>query len=81
VSRLVARKGQDSLIKVWPRVAEQVPGARLVIVGWGSYAKRLADLKRDSPARESIILTGKVPYEELPWHVAMGDVFAMPCRT
>ena len=81
VSRLVARKGQDSLIRVWPRVVEQVPGARLVIVGWGSYARRLAELKRASPARESIILTGKVPYEELPWHVAMGDVFAMPCRT
>ena len=81
VSRLVARKGQDSLIEAWPRVAERVPGARLVIVGWGSYARRLALLKRHSPARDSIILTGKVPYDELPGHVAMGDVFAMPCRT
>ena len=81
VSRLVARKGQDSLIEAWPRVAERLPGARLVIVGWGSYARRLALLKRHSPARDSIILTGKVPYDELPGHVAMGDVFAMPCRT
>ncbi|WP_366180093.1 glycosyltransferase family 4 protein [Actinomyces timonensis] len=81
VSRLVARKGQDSLIEAWPRVVERVPGARLVIVGWGSYARRLALLKRGSPARDSIILTGKVPYDELPGHVAMGDVFAMPCRT
>lgn len=81
VSRLVARKGQDSLIEAWPRILEAVPEARLVIVGWGSYAKRLAELKRRSPARDSILLTGKVPYEELPGHVAMGDVFAMPCRT
>lgn len=81
VSRLVARKGQDSLIEAWPKVLEQVPDARLVIVGWGSYAKKLAQLKRSSPVRDHIILTGKVPYEELPEYVAMGDVFAMPCRT
>ena len=81
VSRLVARKGQDSLIGAWPRVVERVPGARLVIVGWGPYARRLALLKRNSPVRGSIILTGAVPHDELPGHVAMGDVFAMPCRT
>lgn len=81
VSRLVARKGQDSLIRIWPRVVEQVPRARLVVVGWGSYARTLAQLRRASPVRESIVLTGEVPYEELPGHVAMGDVFAMPCRT
>ena len=81
VSRLVARKGQDSLIAAWPRVVEQVPDAQLVIVGWGPYAKRLALLKRESPARTSITLTGSVPAEELPGPVAMGDVFAMPCRT
>lgn len=81
VSRLVARKGQDSLIEAWPRVVAQVPDARLVIVGWGSYARRLALARRSSPVRDHIVLTGKVAAEELPGHVAMGDVFAMPCRT
>lgn len=81
VSRLVARKGQDSLIAAWPRVVDRVPGARLVIVGWGPYARRLAELRRSSPTRESIILTGRVPHDELAGHMAMGDVFAMPCRT
>ena len=77
----MARKGQDSLIEAWPRVIEHLPGARLVIVGWGSYAKRLAMLRRTSPTRGSITLTGEVTVAELPGHVAMGDVFAMPCRT
>ena len=81
VSRLVHRKGQDSLIRVWPRVVNQVPDARLVIVGWGPLAKNLALAKRNSPVRDHIILTGVVPYDELPGHVAMADVFAMPCRT
>ncbi|HZK04433.1 MAG TPA: glycosyltransferase family 4 protein [Actinomycetaceae bacterium] len=81
VSRLVPRKGQDVLIEAWPDVVAQVPGARLVIVGWGSYAKRLAELRRASPVRGLITLTGKVAEEELAGHVALGDVFAMPCRT
>lgn len=81
VSRLVARKGQDALIAAWPRVVEAVPGARLVIVGWGPYARELALMRRRCPVRDSIVLTGAVPGEELPGHVALGDVFAMPCRT
>ena len=80
VSRLVARKGQDSLIAAWPRVVDRVPGARLVIVGWGPYARRFAELRRSSPTRESIILTGRVPHDELAGPMAMGDAFAMPCR-
>ena len=28
-----------------------------------------------------MILTGSVPWAELPAHYAAGDVFAMPCRT
>lgn len=81
VSRLVPRKGQDTLIQIWPDVVARVPGARLVIVGWGPYAKRLAELRRASPVRALITLTGPVPEEELAGHVALGDVFAMPCRT
>lgn len=81
VSRLVPRKGQDTLIRVWPRVVAEVPDARLVIVGWGPYARRLALMKRESPVRGAITLTGKVPDAELPGHDAMADVFAMPCRT
>lgn len=81
VSRLVPRKGQDSLVTAWPRVVRAVPAAKLVIVGWGPYARDVALLRRRSPVRDSIILTGKVPDAELPGHVAMGDLFAMPCRT
>ena len=28
-----------------------------------------------------VVITGGVPWEELPAHYAAGDVFAMPCRT
>src|ERR1700733_7327924 len=44
VSRLVARKGQDTLLRAWPAVLAAVPEAALLIVGGGPYAKTLHEL-------------------------------------
>jgi phosphatidylinositol alpha-1,6-mannosyltransferase len=30
---------------------------------------------------DHVVITGTVPWSELPGHYAAGDVFAMPCRT
>jgi phosphatidyl-myo-inositol dimannoside synthase len=38
VSRIVARKGQDTLVRAWPSVLAQVPDAALLIVGGGKHA-------------------------------------------
>lgn len=81
ISRLVERKGQDLLINNWHRVADQFPDARLVIVGKGPYREKLDAMHESSPARDSIIFTGEVPYAELAGHYSLGDVYAMPCRT
>ncbi|RBY79283.1 alpha-(1-2)-phosphatidylinositol mannosyltransferase [Blastococcus sp. TF02-09] len=81
VSRLVARKGQDVLVRGWPQVLARHPAARLLLVGGGPDE---AALRRAVAARgleSSVVLTGGVPSEELPAHYAAGDVFAMPCRT
>ena len=41
VGRLVARKGYMTLIRAMPKILEQHPGARLVIIGRGHMKKRL----------------------------------------
>jgi phosphatidyl-myo-inositol dimannoside synthase len=76
VSRLVPRKGQDVLIRALPEIQKRVPDAALLIVGGGPYRKTL-----ESMATRDVVITGSVPWEELPAHYAAGDVFAMPCRT
>jgi phosphatidyl-myo-inositol dimannoside synthase len=81
VSRLVARKGQDVLIKALPSIRRRVDGAALVIVGGGPYLEALRTLARDCGVADHVTLTGGVPGDELPAHHAMADVFAMPCRT
>jgi phosphatidylinositol alpha-1,6-mannosyltransferase len=81
VSRLVPRKGQDTLIAAMPRVREQVPDAALLVVGDGPYRARLEKLAARTGVADAVHFTGPVPWEELPAHHAAGDVFAMPCRT
>ncbi|WP_141577158.1 glycosyltransferase family 4 protein [Actinomadura sp. WMMA1423] len=81
VSRLVPRKGQDTLIRAWPRVLESLPDAALLLVGGGPYRGDLGRLAASLGVDRSVVFTGGVPWEELPAHFDAGDVFAMPCRT
>lgn len=81
VSRLVARKGQDVLVRGWPRVLDRHPDARLLLVGGGPAEAALHRAVADRGLQHSVVLTGAVPFGELPAHYAAGDVFAMPCRT
>jgi phosphatidyl-myo-inositol dimannoside synthase len=83
VSRMVPRKGQDTLIKAWPEVKAQVSGAVLLLVGDGPYAQKLKHQARrlDLHENEDVIFTGAVPWNDLPGYYDAADVFAMPCRT
>ncbi len=81
VSRLVARKGQDALIRSVARIHALVPGVRVLIVGDGPDRPRLEALITRFGLAGQVRLTGSVPWAELPAHYAAADVFAMPCRT
>jgi len=84
VSRIVPRKGQDTLIRAWPHVLAGLrsePGAVLLIVGAGKYADKLKRLAQRLGVADSVIFTGTVPWEDLPAYYDAGNVFAMPCRT
>jgi phosphatidyl-myo-inositol dimannoside synthase len=81
VSRLVPRKGQDSLIRAWPAVRAATPDARLLLVGDGPYRDELRRLAAELGVSGSVTFTGGVPAADLPGYYAASDVFAMPCRT
>jgi len=81
VSRMVPRKGQDLLIRALPAIRRQVPDAALLLVGSGPHRSTLESLARDQGVADHVVITGAVPWSELPAHYAAGDVFAMPCRT
>jgi phosphatidylinositol alpha-1,6-mannosyltransferase len=80
VSRLVARKGQDVLIRSMGAIRRRVPGATLLIVGGGPDEDRLRGLAAAAPGG-SVLFAGEVSEEDLARYYAVGDVFAMPCRS
>ncbi len=80
VSRMVARKGQDQLIRALPELRRRVPDAALLVVGGGPHRGELESLARTEGVAAHVVFTGVVPEDELPAHFAAGDVFAMPCR-
>jgi phosphatidylinositol alpha-1,6-mannosyltransferase len=81
VSRLTLRKGQDVIIRGLPRIAQEVPEVRFLVVGAGPDYERLRALARRKEVEDRVVFAGEVPYEELPAYFRAGDVFAMPCRT
>jgi phosphatidylinositol alpha-1,6-mannosyltransferase len=81
VSRLVPRKGQDTLVRAWPDVLRQAPDAALLLVGGGPHRRRLEGMVDSLGVRGSVAFAGSQPWPELPAYFAAGDVFAMPCRT
>ena len=81
VSRLMPRKGQDTLIQAMPELLRRVPDAALLIVGGGPHKETLQKLVKEVGVADCVTITGGVPYEELPAHYAAGEVFAMPCRS
>jgi phosphatidylinositol alpha-1,6-mannosyltransferase len=78
VSRLVRRKGQDTLLLAWRAVLERFPSAKLLIVGDGPMRRRLAEQGR--AFGDSVVLTGSVPADELAAHYAAADLFVLACR-
>lgn len=80
-SRLVRRKGQDTLIEAWPFVLNEHPTAALVIVGNGPSSRRLRRLVWRRGIEASVTFVPAVDWSEMPLVYAMADVFALPCRT
>jgi phosphatidylinositol alpha-1,6-mannosyltransferase len=81
VSRMVARKGQDVLVKALPAIQRSVPGAALLLVGDGPHRGAVERLVREHRLERDVVLTGRVPWQQTPSYYDAGDVFAMPTRT
>lgn len=80
-SRLVPRKGQDTLIRAWPRVQSAFPDARLAVIGEGSYEQRLKKMTTHHQVETAVRFLGRIPREEMRDFVAAADIMAMPART
>jgi phosphatidylinositol alpha-1,6-mannosyltransferase len=79
VSRLVPRKGVDTLVRAAARLAVDMPDLVVAVAGSGRERPRLERLAAGTEA--PIRFLGRVPDDELHALYGCGDVFAMLCRT
>ena len=80
VSRLVPRKGMDTLIEAAALLGEGRPDLVVVIGGGGSDRERARLDRLVTRTGAPVRLLGRVDDEELPALYAAADVFAMLCR-
>jgi phosphatidylinositol alpha-1,6-mannosyltransferase len=79
VSRLVPRKGMDTLIEAAARLSGRYPQLTVAIAGSGRDRPRLEHRIRRTGA--PVRLLGTVPDADLPALYACADAFALCCRT
>ncbi|GAC1531570.1 MAG: glycosyltransferase family 4 protein [Acidimicrobiales bacterium] len=79
-SRLVPRKGMDTLIEALTHLVAHRPDLRLAIAGSGRDHGRLDTLVGRSGISSRVRLMGRVPDEDLAALYGSADVFVMLCR-
>jgi phosphatidylinositol alpha-1,6-mannosyltransferase len=78
-SRLVPRKGMDTLIRASAEVARHVGDLTVAIGGAGRDRARLERLARSTSA--PVTFLGRVPDDVLPAWLAASDLMVMDCRS
>lgn len=80
VGRLIRRKGQDTVIRALPRLAERVPNVHYAIVGNGEAEDDLRGLAAELGVADRVTFAGAIANDALPaWYHAC-DVFVLPTR-
>jgi phosphatidylinositol alpha-1,6-mannosyltransferase len=78
-SRLVPRKGMDTLIRASARLHSDFPTMRVTIGGVGRDAKRLKKLVESTNA--PVTFLGRVPDDQLSDWLGASDLMVMDCRS
>ena len=73
-------KGLDVLIQAMALMRDQVPEARLVIVGAGQLETEYKQLVNQHGLTSCVIFAGNVPDDELPNYYACSDMLALPSK-
>lgn len=80
LGRLVARKGQDTVLRALPELLRQVPRLVYVIAGKGSDQARLEALAAELGVAAHVRFVGFVPEADLAAAYRSADVYAMIAR-
>ena len=80
LSRLVPRKGIDTVLEALPAISIAVPEVQYIVAGAGADRSRLETLADRLGVRSFVRFLGLVSDEEVAPLLHMADVFVMPAR-
>jgi len=78
LSRFIRTKGLLHLIKIFRRIIEDLPYARLLLVGDGPLYTRVDRMINKYDLQDRVVMTGFQPWDMTPAFLNAMDVFAFP---
>jgi len=78
IGSFYAYEGLLLLVRAFARILEQVPDARLLLVGGGPDNDKLKLLVKESGLEDKVIFTGRVPHGEVTRYYSLVDTFVYP---
>jgi glycosyltransferase involved in cell wall biosynthesis len=79
IGRMAEEKNHESLLRIFAKIAPDVPDARLLLVGDGPLKAHLIDLARELGIDKRLIMTGN--RKDIPDLLHAMDIFAFPSRS
>jgi PEP-CTERM/exosortase A-associated glycosyltransferase len=74
-------EGLDLLVAAMPRLLAARPEVRLLLVGGGQAAEALAAQVRELGIEDRVIMTGRVPHEEVEAYYSVTDILVYPRKS
>jgi len=71
-------QGLNILIKSAPEIVKNIPNVKFLLVGDGIEKKKLIKIIEELNLQKYFILTGRIPYEEVPNYINACDVCTIP---
>lgn len=81
ITRLVARKGIDTVIRALPDIVGKHPEIMYLIGGTGPERENLEHLISEKGVSDHVRFLGKIPDEDLSAFYNLCDIFVMPSKT
>lgn len=78
MGRLSWEKGQDYLLRAWPKVAKLVPDAKLYIYGEGKEEVKLREIMIKEEIGDSVYIKKMMPHPEFMRELKKAEVFVAP---
>jgi PEP-CTERM/exosortase A-associated glycosyltransferase len=78
IGSFYAYEGLDLLLTAFPRILDQAPDVRVLLVGGGPQEEALKQQSRQLGIADKIVFTGRVPHSEVNRYYDLVDVLVYP---